>query len=518
MSDTTVARQAGDDPGSDSVRPARVPGLPRIGLMGEFSAGKTTLINFLLGDDVLPVRVTATQMPPVWIAHGPRAAHYIGTDGTRTDIALEDLATISVEGVRYVKLTCESDLLAEFELFDTPGISDPNIPDEYRQAVVDFVDSVIWCTHAPQAWRESERSAWVQMPERLQQTSILLATRADKLNDRDRGRVEARLRHETGAHFRDIILFSTLDAIRACEMEDGEALFASSGADRLVGELRRIAGEVSGVALPDAAEMAAAEAPARSGVVVALQPNRVRPARVQRASEGARGRISREEADALAGVVQAEADPQEDARGAQPLVLDESHAADAAATAHRTDVLDLSSFRVAVPQPDEQVPESASWMDDPVAEPGAVLADGWDDLPVAQVSREAFVEAGEDPDVDAVADLAQDDGVLAAPDAMEDEDAANQPVPPDADDLAEVLANIGRVVSAEADAQADLSVRPAAGSGAAALWQEVLAEGPVETVPDVLAAVARLLVQMERRGMIALSRAEVDSAGQDAHI
>ncbi|MCX8508937.1 MAG: dynamin family protein, partial [Rhodobacteraceae bacterium] len=32
---------------------------PCIALMGEFSAGKTTLINFLLGDDVLPTRVTA---------------------------------------------------------------------------------------------------------------------------------------------------------------------------------------------------------------------------------------------------------------------------------------------------------------------------------------------------------------------------------------------------------------------------------------------------------------------------
>ena len=41
---------------------------PRIALMGEFSAGKSTLSNLLVGGDVLPVQVTATQLPPVWIS------------------------------------------------------------------------------------------------------------------------------------------------------------------------------------------------------------------------------------------------------------------------------------------------------------------------------------------------------------------------------------------------------------------------------------------------------------------
>ena len=43
---------------------------PRVCLMGEFSAGKSTLSNLLLGAEALPVNVTATQLPPVWISEG----------------------------------------------------------------------------------------------------------------------------------------------------------------------------------------------------------------------------------------------------------------------------------------------------------------------------------------------------------------------------------------------------------------------------------------------------------------
>ena len=36
---------------------------PRVALMGEFSAGKSTLSNLLIGKSALPVNVTATQLP-----------------------------------------------------------------------------------------------------------------------------------------------------------------------------------------------------------------------------------------------------------------------------------------------------------------------------------------------------------------------------------------------------------------------------------------------------------------------
>ena len=36
---------------------------PRIALMGEFSSGKSTLLNLLIGEALLPTKVTATELP-----------------------------------------------------------------------------------------------------------------------------------------------------------------------------------------------------------------------------------------------------------------------------------------------------------------------------------------------------------------------------------------------------------------------------------------------------------------------
>ena len=45
---------------------------PSFALMGEYSAGKSALLNALLGQSLLPTRVTATDLPAVWITHGDR--------------------------------------------------------------------------------------------------------------------------------------------------------------------------------------------------------------------------------------------------------------------------------------------------------------------------------------------------------------------------------------------------------------------------------------------------------------
>ena len=249
---------------------------PRIAMMGEFSAGKTTLINLLLGEELLPTRVTATLLPPVWMTYGPRAAAYVDVHGGQHEIAFEDIDTLPLDEVRYIKLFLDAEILREFDFIDTPGISDPNTPDRFRAEMVEYVDAVIWCTHATQAWRESERSLWVTIPEKQQTNSILLATRSDKLAERDRARVHARLKREAGSSFRDIIMFSAVDAARACEMEHGEDLFANSGGEALINTLRAIARDIK-----PAIRAADGTEDTSSAVILPMPVAVVRPRRVR---------------------------------------------------------------------------------------------------------------------------------------------------------------------------------------------------------------------------------------------
>ncbi|HIE32691.1 MAG TPA: hypothetical protein EYP81_01400, partial [Thermodesulfobacteriaceae bacterium] len=73
---------------------------PRLALMGEFSAGKSTLSNLLLGADPLPVRVTATRLPPVWISYGERAATREDLNGKIHPLDVSDLEKVQLNETR----------------------------------------------------------------------------------------------------------------------------------------------------------------------------------------------------------------------------------------------------------------------------------------------------------------------------------------------------------------------------------------------------------------------------------
>lgn len=261
---------------------------PRVALMGEFSAGKSTLSNLLIGKAALPVNVTATQLPPVWMSYGHEPAYRIGLEGEQQEVA-EDLSGVSVHDTRCVRVFMESNFLKNCDLIDMPGISDPNMDASVWQRMIGEADIVIWCSHATQAWRQSEAAVWGTMPEALYDKSLLLLTRMDRiLSDRDRARVVKRVQSETKGLFREVLPVSLIQALDSNGDPDA---WAASGADRLVKSLidltdevasgtigRRVsrmvrpADEPSRGALDDAIGERVVERPARI-----VMPTRVRP-------------------------------------------------------------------------------------------------------------------------------------------------------------------------------------------------------------------------------------------------
>lgn len=204
------------------------PRKPRLALMGEFSAGKSTLTNMLLGMDPLPTRVTATRLPPVWISYGEGPATRIDMQGQVHEIDGDALDQVVLEDTRLIRLSLKSDSLELCDLIDLPGISDPNMSAEVWQGVMDDVDCVVWCTHATQAWRQSEAGTWDLVAPRTNGRNLMLVTQMDKLtSQRDRDRVMARVRQETEGLFEAHYPISLTQAMAAGEDCDQ---WASSGA------------------------------------------------------------------------------------------------------------------------------------------------------------------------------------------------------------------------------------------------------------------------------------------------
>jgi GTP-binding protein EngB required for normal cell division len=216
---------------------------PRIALMGEFSAGKSTLSNLLLEDRALPEKVTATRLSPVWITYGNKPAYREDIDGTTEPVSMGEIESIPVFETRAIHVAMQSEILQVCDIIDMPGISDPNMSPEVWQRVLPKVDAILWCTHATQAWRQSEAAVWDTIPDEVRQKSLLVVTRFDKLKtENDRKRVLRRIETETKGAFRAVFPMALIEALASREEPEK---WKTSGAEAFTNQLIDIIFEIA---------------------------------------------------------------------------------------------------------------------------------------------------------------------------------------------------------------------------------------------------------------------------------
>ncbi|WP_371056510.1 hypothetical protein [Rhodosalinus sp. K401] len=322
---------------------------PRIVLMGEFSSGKSTLANLLMEQAVSPVKVIATQLPPVWYSEGDGAPFRITHAGEHVRLDAEGLSRVGVEDTRAVRVFLRAGILGLCDLIDAPGTSDPNMDPEVWQAVLEEADAVIWCTPATQAWRQSEAAVWEEVPLELQEKSLLLVTRMDKiLSETDRTRVFRRVERAVEGCFHAVYPISLTEALEA---EGDPELWEESGAaaftDALVELLEDLVEQVA--RRPKGAPRLPSAAPAETGSAGA------EAAAPEKIADRLRARQSGQPPQESAGAPDTDAaGPDEDE--AQPERPGEPAPADAAVLPRRVAPPSGGGRRRARPGPGEKAP------------------------------------------------------------------------------------------------------------------------------------------------------------------
>jgi hypothetical protein len=291
-----------------------------------------------------------------------------------------------------------------------------------------------------------------------------LATRSDKLMPAERERVARRLRREASGMFRDIVMFSAMDAIRAASEEDMGDLWAESGGEALLTALQDIAHDIIEARKGMLSRYTVIEnegaAPAR------VQPGRsVRPGRAEQSGAGSRPRLSRNDADEMRSQILDDADEAATSK-AQP----------SAEVLHLTFAQRISgadqSRADGKPLDDEETTASADFGE--VAEPSPLAPEATDAIgdeqsPSALAARVSAPEP--DPDFEAATDEAKAEGETAA--SVED------------------------------------GVLP---GGAVELWHAVLASGPApRSIAQVLELMERFLSEVDRRDAEAMAAAEAEA-------
>jgi hypothetical protein len=218
--------------------------LPRLALCGEFSAGKSSIVNLLLGCDTLPTSVLSSTRRPTYLRHASGLRiEAISESGGREMVSPEMISMLVREDISHFDVGIPAGLLRHVELLDTPGFADPFHDHQRTVDAVEGTDICVWCTLATQAWRESERQAWLNLPSRFRANGILVVTHVDTLgHSGEHLRVRSRLAREAGDLFGAIVLIAVPDAARAVQAGGRIAdprLWRDSGGEALVAALEK---------------------------------------------------------------------------------------------------------------------------------------------------------------------------------------------------------------------------------------------------------------------------------------
>ena len=186
-------------------------------VVGEFNHGKSSFVNALLGESVLPVGVTPTTaaIHHLKYAEVPEATvQYVS--GRRDTIPFGDTRNFAVGGsahteeVDFLEVGYPAQLLKErILLVDTPGVNDLSLQRaDITYSYIPRADAVLFLLDAGQILKESER---VFLQEKLLAASrdkiVFVITKWDILNDEERTEALAYAKLQLGKLVKDPIVF-----------------------------------------------------------------------------------------------------------------------------------------------------------------------------------------------------------------------------------------------------------------------------------------------------------------------
>lgn len=204
------------------IRASRIPKLEsehfHLVVLGEFNHGKSTFVNALLGDEVLPTGITPTTAAINHVVYADRPwAHAVLQDGTRVELdpnALEEWVTVTgarSKEVRYVEVGYPAEpLKGNITLVDTPGVNDLNEQRaEITYGYVPRADAVIFLLDAGQALKDSEREFLAShVLEGTRNRMIFVLGKMDLLSEDEKNAVLRYVRKELAAFADEPLVFS----------------------------------------------------------------------------------------------------------------------------------------------------------------------------------------------------------------------------------------------------------------------------------------------------------------------
>jgi hypothetical protein len=204
----------------------------RLALMGMPGAGKSTLVNLLVGKDVMQEGV---RLPTMQLSYGD-VAQTVCTlpDGTKKTLNTSDLATIVGLSPVFVEMQMPLPALRKISILEVVAPNEQDAVHRASQWAAKRCDVALWCTRS---FIDAEQQIWLQMPDIVKDHAFCLMTRADVLKanglfETALGAVNATAKDE----FNQVLAIGTKQAI-ASRRSDGTVdkdMMRESGGSALI--------------------------------------------------------------------------------------------------------------------------------------------------------------------------------------------------------------------------------------------------------------------------------------------
>lgn len=135
----------------------------QIAIIGQFSSGKSTFLNALLGQDILPTGITPITSKVCKICYGEDyILEILYKDGRKVLQNIDFLHKLSRENSQNIHHFCLYApilFLKEINFLDTPGFNSQNSDDTHTTLkILENVDGIIWLTLIDNAGKNSEKA------------------------------------------------------------------------------------------------------------------------------------------------------------------------------------------------------------------------------------------------------------------------------------------------------------------------------------------------------------------------
>ncbi len=165
-------------------------------VMGEFSRGKSTFINALVGQSIAMVDAKPTTAVITKLSYGEKDKITVFMrDGSVKDYDTDSFARLTAQGsdesnklhkeIDYVERTLPIDMLKSMSIIDSPGLNSINdVHEEATKRFMDKADTVIWLFDANDPCKQTEIDALKRLNPRL--APLVLVNKIDVI-DEDEG-------------------------------------------------------------------------------------------------------------------------------------------------------------------------------------------------------------------------------------------------------------------------------------------------------------------------------------------